>query len=65
MTRADNRPRVHIWPCREEVEAPACRWSIGPCGLQMEADTAGEALDAALRHLGRRSEVVVILEPLP
>lgn len=47
------------------VRGRACAWSFGATGRREEADTAGQALDAALAALGRRGEVVVIVEPLP
>lgn len=68
MTGADNRPRVHIWPHSKLYSGDtgrACAWSFSATGRREEADTAGQALDAALAALGRRGEVVVIVEPLP
>lgn len=58
MTRADSRPRVHIWPL-----GPAAAWSIGPGGHRSRGETPGQALDQALASLDRRKGVVVILEP--
>lgn len=62
MTRADGRPRVHIWP-----HAGGCYvWSIGPDGTRARSErNAGDALNKALEHLGVFAGVVVILEKQP
>ena len=62
MTRADGRPRVHLWPRGDLWDR-----SIGPDGRRMMATSAGRALDLALHELGDRASkgVVVIVEPVP
>jgi hypothetical protein len=64
MTRADTRPRVHLWPSHHTGWA----WSIGPCGRQSHWDhgSPGEALDRALASLSGSllNGAVIIVEPL-
>lgn len=57
MTRADARPRIHIWP-----EGEFAAWSAGPTGSRIVKPTPGAALDHALDVLGRPAGAVVILE---
>ncbi len=61
MTRADNRPRIHLWPL-----PGAWQWSLGPVAARYSAPDAGEALNHALAALEGRSRkgVVVIVEAL-
>lgn len=63
MTRADTRPRVHLWPSRHAGWA----WSIGPCGRQNDwgTETPGHALNLALASLSGSliNGAVIIVEP--
>lgn len=62
VTRADNRPRVHLWPADRGF-----RWSYGPQPRPTPPQlSAGAALDRALADLGQqgRRGVVVIVEPV-
>lgn len=63
MTRADSRPRVHLWPRQDGY------WdrSLGPTAQRYIASSAGLALNVALADLGDRADkgVVVIVEPQP
>lgn len=60
LSRADNRPRIHIWP----TCAGFYHWSIGVTGLRhADAETPGRAIDAAIKHLGGPRPTVVIIEP--
>jgi hypothetical protein len=61
MTRADGRPRVHLWPAGEKWE-----FSFGPTGLRTPAPSAGAAVNAALYGLDRRARkgAVIIVEPV-
>lgn len=59
FSRADERPRIHVWPQRSGFA-----WSIGPRGVQHATASAGAAVDAALMELAgqAKSGAVVIVE---
>jgi hypothetical protein len=59
MTRADTRPRVHLWQLSKTWQ-----WSLSPTATRNSAPDAGEALNHALAALDRRGRngVVVIVE---
>jgi hypothetical protein len=59
MRRADNRPRIHLWPRRDGWD-----WSIGPVGRRKPAATPGAGLDAALEQMDflANGGAVVIVE---
>lgn len=60
LGRADDRPRIHIWPHPE-----GAAWSRGPNGHRSLGETPGDALDKALAALSRPGAYVVIGEPQP
>ncbi len=51
---ADARQRIHIEPAGARVV-----WSFGPRDMQRHADTAGQALDAALERIGHEDAVII------
>lgn len=61
MTRADGRPRVHIWPAGEKWE-----FAFSPTGMRTPAPSPGAAVNAAIYGLDKRARkgVVVIVEPV-
>lgn len=60
MTRADNRPRIHIWP-----HPAGFAWSVGPHGIRTPCGTPGTALNGALAAVDADSGYVVIGEIAP
>ena len=63
LGRADNRPRIHIWPMDEKRRTS---FSFGPAGSRFHGDpldSVGTVLDEALDRVDASKGVVVILEP--